>query len=71
MVSLGVCSRRFRVSLACRQKKYLNRGVTSVSILMLAPAEKNLFPVPRRTITHTSSFMRASRMAWSSCRIIS
>src|SRR5439155_1565402 len=44
MVSFGVCSRRFRVSLACRQKKYLKRGVTLLSMPMLAPAEKNFSP---------------------------
>src|SRR5438128_2166126 len=30
IVSLGVCSSRLRVSFACRQKKYLNRGVVPV-----------------------------------------
>jgi hypothetical protein len=71
MTSFGVCSRRFSVSLACRQKKYLKRGVTSESILMFAPAEKNFSPAPRRTMTHASSSMRALRMASSSWRIIS
>jgi hypothetical protein len=56
--------------LACRQKKYFQRGVTSFSMVMLAPAEKNFSPLPRSTITWTLSSMRAVRMAWSSCRIM-
>ncbi len=44
IVSFGVCSRRLRVSLACRQKKNLKRGVTLFSMPMFAPAEKNLSP---------------------------
>ena len=47
------------------------RGVTLFSIPMLAPAEKNFSPCPRITITWASSAIRASRMAASSCRIIS
>src|SRR5690349_20882645 len=66
IVSLGVCSRRLRVSLACRQKKNLKRGVTVLSIPMLAPAEKNLSPRPRSTITWTLSSNRARRIASSS-----
>src|SRR5436190_1042315 len=63
IVSLGVCSKRLRVSLACRQKKNLKRGVTVLSIPMLAPAEKNLSPRPRSTITWTFSSNRARRIA--------
>jgi hypothetical protein len=71
ITSLGVCSRRIRVSFACRQKKYLNRGVTVCSIWMLAPAQKNFSPAPRSTITWTESSMRASSTAASSWRIMS
>src|SRR5437764_703419 len=71
MVSLGVCSRRLRVSLACRQKKNLKRGVTVLSIPMFAPAEKNLSPWPRSTITWTLSSKRALRIASSSWCIMS
>ncbi len=46
MTSLGVCSRRESVSLACRQKLYLNSGVTLFSMPMFAPAEKNFSPLP-------------------------
>ena len=71
ITSFGVCSRRSIVSFACRQKLYLNDGVTSDSILILAPAEKNFSPAPRMTITCTSSSMRASRMRASSSLFIS
>src|SRR3989440_2761315 len=70
-VSFGVCSSRLRVSLACRQKKYLKRGVTLLSIAMLAPAEKNFSPWPRITMTCTLSSKRAFRIASSSWCIIS
>src|SRR5438876_653515 len=59
MTSLGVCSRRSSVSLACRQKKYLKPGVAAFSIPMLAPAEKKRSPFPRRTRTCTSFARRA------------
>src|SRR5205814_6666460 len=71
IVSLGVCSRRFNVSLAWRQKKYLKRGVTLLSIAMFAPAEKNFSPWPRSTMTCTLSSKRALRIASSSWCIIS
>ena len=46
MTSFGVCSRRFRVSLAWRQKQYVQSGSASLSIPMLAPAQKNFSPAP-------------------------
>ncbi len=62
ITSLGVCSRRF---------KYLKVGFTVLSMLMLAPAQKNFSPAPRITITCTASSKRACRMASSRSRIIS
>ena len=71
IVSFGVCSRRLRVSFACRQKQYLKPVVTFASMPILAPAEKNFSPFPVSTITWTSSSKRAFRIASSSWRIIS
>jgi len=71
ITSFGVCSRRFSVSFAWRQKKYLKTGFTVWSILMFAPAQKNLSPAPRSTITCTFSSKRAFKIASSSARIIS
>src|ERR1039457_3347983 len=71
ITSLGVCSSRSSISFACRQKYYLKVGSTEASILMFAPAEKNLSPTPVSTITCTSLSMRALRMASSSWRFIS
>ncbi len=70
MTSLGVCSSLLRVSLACRQKKYLKPGVTESSMLMLAPAEKNFSPWPVIMITVTSSSKRALSTASSMSRIM-
>ena len=71
MTSFGVCSRRLRVSLACRQKQYLKPGVTVLSMPMFAPAQKNFSPAPVMTITSTWSAKRARTIAASSCAIIS
>src|SRR6266545_4585890 len=66
IVSFGVCSRRLSVSLAWRQKKYLKRGVTLLSIAMFAPAEKNFSPWPRSTMTCTLS----SKSALTCCSVM-
>ena len=71
MTSFGVRSKRLSVSLACRQKLYLNWGVTRLSISISAPAEKNFSPSPRSSMTKTSSSNRACRIAWSNWIIIS
>ena len=59
------------VSLACRQKLYLKAGVTSLSIEMSAPAQKNFSPWPASTSTCTSTSKRARSTASSRSRIIS
>jgi hypothetical protein len=67
--SLLVCSRRFRVSFACRQNWYLKVGVASWSIRMSAPAQKNFSPAPVRTMACTVSSKRAFRIASSRARM--
>ena len=59
ITSFGVCSSRFSVSLAWRQKQYLNAGSASFSMPMFAPAQKNRSPAPMSTITWTDGSMRA------------
>ena len=46
ITSLGVCSSRQSVSLACRQKLYLKYGSAFSSMAMSAPAQKNFSPAP-------------------------
>ena len=65
ITNFGVCSKRDKVSFACKQKKYLYRGDTLFRYLMLAPAEKNFSPCPVNKITETSSSNLAFRIALS------